>query len=79
MTTYNFSLRFKLPDSQPDPEKYLDALYEAGCDDASVGIGRLGMVALDFDREADTLGEARETAIANVLRAIPNATFVSGP
>ena len=46
-------------------EKVVDALYEAGCDDALVGM-RDGVVFLDFDREADSFKDAVLSAIADV-------------
>lgn len=41
MTEYDFLLKFDLPDPGTGPEGFVDALYEAGCDDATVGIGLL--------------------------------------
>ena len=35
MTTYSFTLLFKLSSSEQDPDEYVEALYEAGCDDAT--------------------------------------------
>ena len=52
MTEYEFTLKFRLPTPDADPESYLPALAEAGCDDALVGIGQPGRIALDFTREA---------------------------
>jgi hypothetical protein len=46
-------------------EEVADALFEAGCDDALLGI-RDGVVFLDFDREAPSLREAALSAIADV-------------
>jgi hypothetical protein len=45
-----------------------DALFEAGCDDASPGSSQ-GVVMLDFSREAESLGDAVGSAIAAVERA----------
>ena len=45
-----------------------DALFEAGCDDATPGSSG-GVVVVHFDREARSLGEAVGTAIANVEQA----------
>ena len=45
-----------------------DALFEAGCDDASPGSSE-GIVSVDFDREADSLGDAIGSAVKNVARA----------
>jgi len=77
---YNFILHFQLPKADDDPEAYLDALFEAGCDDATVGVGILGAIALDFCREADDAATAVRTAFEDVLKAIPEATLTEvGP
>src|SRR6185437_4879077 len=80
MADYTFVLTFSLPDQEADPEAYLDALYEAGCDDASVGIGRLGMIGLDFTRQAQSAEQAVRSATEAVRKAIPGAELVqAGP
>ncbi len=80
MFKFDFVLRFKLPVNDSDPEEYLDALFEAGCDDAIVGIGLPGCVALNFCREASSAAEAIRSAIADVLSAIPGAQLLEiGP
>ncbi|PCI45644.1 MAG: DNA-binding protein [Moraxellaceae bacterium] len=73
MNEYEFVLRFQLPESDDQPEQYLDALYEAGCDDATVGVGLPGYIGLDFCREADSAEKAFASAITDVKSAIPNA------
>jgi hypothetical protein len=45
-----------------------DALYSAGCDDATPGTCE-GVLALDFHREAASLEEALRGAITNVRTA----------
>ncbi len=45
-----------------------NALFEAGCDDASPGM-TCGIVSVPFDREADTLREAIVSAIQQVHQA----------
>lgn len=45
-----------------------DALFEAGCDDATVSVQR-GLLVLDFQREAAGLAGAIKSAIADVRRA----------
>ena len=72
MNNYQFELVFALLPNE-DGEAYTDALFEAGCGDAGVGVGKLGSIALMFDREAKSAHEAVESAIANVLTAIPHA------
>ncbi len=46
-------------------ESTIDALFEAGCDDATVGLAD-GVQYLDFDREAQSLGEAIFSAVRDV-------------
>jgi hypothetical protein len=80
MTDYRFLLTFTLPDRDASPEQYLDALYEAGCDDATIGVGRAGMIGLDFTRAAGNAEDALRSAIANVRSAIPGAALAqAGP
>ena len=47
-----------------------------GCDDALIGIGKPGRIALDFTREANSAEEAVLSALDDVKRAIPDATFI---
>lgn len=77
MPEYDFTLKFQLPDSNLDSEIYLDQLYEHGCDDALIGIGQPGYIALNFIREAISASDALDSAIQNVLSAIPNAVFIN--
>jgi hypothetical protein len=78
--TYNFELSFKLPGVDADGEQYLDALYEAGCDDAMIGMGRRGFIGADFSRESASIELAVESAIQNVEKAIPGARLIdAGP
>lgn len=53
-----------------------DRLYAGGCDDALIGIGYPGSVALDFTREAASAHAAVMSAIADVLAAIPGSLLV---
>jgi len=76
MAEYDFKLTFALPRAEMDPEDFLDALFEYGCDDAVIGVGEMGHIALDFDREADSAEDAIYSAIADVQRAIPGATLI---
>lgn len=76
MTEYEFTLKFRLPDAKADPEQYIDALAEAGCDDATLGIGQHGRIALDFTREAANALEAIVSAVHAVRAAIPDAELV---
>ena len=73
MKEYDFALHFKLTDHRVDPSIYEDKLFEAGCDDALLGIGQGGYIGLDFIRESNNAVEAIYSAIANVKSVIPDA------
>ena len=73
---YEFILKFELPDADIEAEQYLEALFEAGCDDATIGIGKKGAIALDFTREGKSADDAVLSAIENVKKAIPNAKLI---
>jgi len=66
MTTHEF--RLVLVDKSDLSLDETDALYEAGCDDATFG-GCDGVVYGVFHREADTLEYAIRSAVADVQRA----------
>lgn len=76
MPEFEFSLKYRLHDANDDPERHLGALAEAGCDDAIVGIGIHGRIALDFVREAPNAMAAIVSALTDVQRAIPDARLV---
>ncbi|XOV79603.1 MAG: DNA-binding protein [Aestuariibacter sp.] len=76
MKEYEFTLKFSLPESTQDPQEYIEALGGAGCDDAIIGIGQKGRVALQFTREAYDAFSAVTSAIEDVKRAIPDAKLV---
>jgi hypothetical protein len=73
---YEFILKFSLPDNEADPEIFIEKLGEAGCDDALIGIGRIGRIGLDFTRQSVSALEAVLSAIKDVKRAIPDARLV---
>ena len=75
MKEFSFELIFKLVDNQ-DSNEYLDALFENGCDDATISTGQLGMLSLSFTREAINASVAVESAINDVRKAIPSAKLV---
>ena len=47
MATFEFTLKFSLPEAGTDPKAYVEQLAEAGCDDALVGVGLSGRIALE--------------------------------
>ncbi len=72
MNNYEFELQFQLHLNE-DPEQYLDALYEAGCNDTSIGIGHTSRIGLVFNREASSALDAVKEALKDVFSAIPHA------
>ena len=76
VNTYEFTLKFKLPDAATDMDALVERLGAAGCNDAVLGVGRPGRIALTFDREARTADEAVRCALQDVTTAIPDATLV---
>jgi hypothetical protein len=75
MPQHEFTVVFSIPRSEP-----IDDVIErlgVNCSDALVGTGRDGFVALDFIREAATFDEARASAVAHVMDAVPGAELVT--
>jgi hypothetical protein len=73
---YSFTLKFNFPSSQVDSDAYIEQLYEAGCDDALIGIGKQGLIALEFMRSATSAFEAVSSAIVDVRKVIPDAILI---
>ena len=72
---YTFTLKYQLADEDRDADALVERLGEAGCDDALVGIGQPGRLALEFTREAADADEAVRSALADVRCAAPTARF----
>jgi hypothetical protein len=66
LKTYRFTV--VLSGATEVTEGIADALYEAGCDDAGVGSCD-GVLTVDFDRDAESLGDAIGSAVKDVTRA----------
>lgn len=56
-------------------DAHVDALHEAGCDDATFGV-RDGAAYAIFDRAAASFSDSLRSAIADVLRALPQARII---
>ena len=74
---YIFTLKYQLADDDRDADGLVERLGAGGCDDALVGIGQPGRLALEFTREADNADAAVRSALADVRRAIPSATLIA--
>lgn len=73
MKTYAFTILLEGA-SEMTPE-VTDALFEAGCDDGSLGRSA-GVLSIDFDREAPSLAEAIASAIRDIDRSGAGVTPV---
>jgi len=73
---YTFTLKYQLADDDRDPEALVERLGEAGCDDALIGIGQPGRLALEFTREAAGAEAAVRSALADVRGAVPSARLI---
>lgn len=73
---YEFTLKFALQHPDADPHSYVEALGCNGCDDALIGVGKKGYIALNFMREAGSAYEAVSSAVGDVKKVIPQATLV---
>lgn len=76
MSHYEFTLKFALPRQNVEPEVLVEQLFANGCDDALIGIGQHGRMALDFAREAPSAGEAVVSALSDVQRIIPGTRLI---
>jgi hypothetical protein len=73
VTVFRFTLTIEGADILTDVA--LDALFEAGCDDATFGVSS-GVQTGEFDRKAADFAEAVASAIKAVETAVPGARVV---
>ncbi len=73
---YTFTLKYQLPNESGDVDALVERLGEAGCDDALVGTGQSGRLALEFVREAVSAEAAMQTALVDVRKAAPLARLI---
>jgi hypothetical protein len=73
---FTFTLKYQLQSDDNDMDAIMNRLAEEGCDDALVGVGQPGRLALEFVREAPSAHGAIEVAIEDVRRAVPNARLI---
>ncbi|PQO98851.1 hypothetical protein C5612_26990 [Pseudomonas frederiksbergensis] len=73
---FTFTLNYQLTSDESDMDTLVERLAVEGCDDALVGVGQPGRLALEFIREAPSADDAIESAIEDVRRAVPNARLI---
>ncbi len=76
MKEYDFTLIFQLTEPDVNPEIYVEAFYEAGCDDALIGTGKRGYLSLNFIRESNSAFEAISSGISNVKSVLTEAELI---
>ena len=76
MTEYTFTLTFALGSQGADTDALIERLGAAGCDDAVVGVGRHGRLALEFARQAEDAAHAVGSAVSDVRSAVPDAVLI---
>lgn len=76
MKLYEFELIFSLPEAAGSDDDIVNALFEAGCDDAVAGIGKRGRIALGFSREATNAEQAMSSGRDQVCKAVPGAALI---
>lgn len=70
MTQFSFTVTVEGADVMTEAAQ--EALFEAGCDDATFGVSD-GVQTAEFDREAADFGEAVASAINAIEAAVPGA------
>jgi predicted DNA-binding transcriptional regulator AlpA len=73
---FEFGMKFRVGADSADMDALVERLGEAGCDDAVIGVGQPGRIALDFAREAPSVKGAIISALRDVKSAIPDAELI---
>ena len=73
---YIFTLKYQLVDQDGEPDTLIELLGAVGCDDALVGVGQPGRLAMEFSRESGSAEKAIRSALADVKKAIPSARLI---
>jgi len=73
MTLFSFTLTIEGADVMAAAAQ--EALYEAGCDDATFGVAR-GVQTAEFDREAADFADAVASAIKAIESSVPGARVI---
>ena len=68
-----FTLRYQLSEHDADQHNIVGRLVAEGCDDAVIGIGLPGRLALEFTTEADSAVLAIRQARSEVKNIVPSA------
>jgi len=73
---YNFILKYQIDHGADEGDGIAEQLGAGGCDDALLGLGQPGRIALNFCREAKSAEKAVLSALADVKAALPTAVLI---
>jgi len=73
---YIFTLKYQLSEHDRNHDEIVERLAQAGCEDALIGIGQPGRIALEFTREAENAEAALMSALRDIKQALPSAKLV---
>ncbi|MFA7238794.1 MAG: DNA-binding protein [Sulfuricellaceae bacterium] len=76
MNDYDFTLKFKLQNSDVNFDQLVEALGRGGCADALIGTGTPGSIAFDFTRAARSAFDAVLSALGDIKKVIPDAKLI---
>jgi hypothetical protein len=76
-TSFAFKLIFATLEGAIGEAALLDALFEAGCGDGVVGLGRPGFIGLSFTREGADAEAVVLRAVTEALEALPPGASLS--
>jgi len=71
---FEFDIVVSLPKGAGDEDTIIDALFEAGCDDAVVGLGTSDLIGLGFTRAGKDAEMVISAAVKQVLSALPEGS-----
>ncbi|RQG99134.1 hypothetical protein [Paraburkholderia dinghuensis] len=74
--SYVFTLKYQLATEDCEHEQLVERLAEAGCDDATIGVGQPGRIALAFTRDSANADSAILSALQDVKHAILTACLI---
>ena len=74
---FEFDIVVSLPRGTGDEDTIMDALFEAGCDDAVIGLGASGLVGLGFSRAGEDAEGVISAGVKQVLSAFPEGGSAS--
>jgi hypothetical protein len=73
---YTFTFKFQLSEEDCNHDELVERLGADGCDDALIGVGQPGRIALEFTRESASAEAALVSALSDVKRVIPSARLI---